>query len=88
MEETNMLFPLAQTELWKKFRTTIEKVITETVGPPINYYILRKSMLFRNDICNIYKVSQQIFYPQPKQQVPKILRYNVDDIFKRKYLSC
>jgi hypothetical protein len=91
MEETKMFFPIAQPDFWKKFRITIEEVITEKLSPQIfpqtNLYVLRKRMLFRNSICNIYKVSGQVFYPQQKQKIPKILRLNVDDIFKEKILK-
>ncbi len=86
MEETKMFFPITQTEIWKKFRIIIEEVITEKLSqqifPQTNVYVLRKCMLFRNDICNIYKVSGQVFYPHQKQKIPKILRQNGDDILR------
>jgi hypothetical protein len=83
MNETPMLFPIPPTEFWMQIRIAIQEVIHEKVSLQIftqtNVYMLRKRMLFRNNIYNISKVFLHIFYPQQKQ---KILRINVDDIFQ------
>ncbi len=91
MEETKMFFPITQTEIWKKFRIIIEEVITEKLSqqifPQTNVYVLRKRILIQNNICNILQISRLIFYPPPKQKVPKILRLDVENIFKEKILK-
>ncbi len=75
MEETKMFFPVTLTEFWKKFRITVPEVVTEKLSsqifPQADFYVFRKGMLFRNNMCDISKLSRQIFYPQPKAKSPE-----------------
>ncbi len=86
-----MFFPITLPEFWKKFRIVIEEVITEKLSPPIfpqtNVYVLRKRMLFRNDILISPQFYCKYFALSINKKSQKLLGQNVDDIFKEKILK-
>ncbi len=60
MQETPMLFPIAQAEFWKQIRTTIEEVVTEKLCQQFttqtNSHLPEKALLKASDVCAIFQV--------------------------------